>query len=62
MAEERLGLGGEAEIAAEVGEEERPDAEAVTGEEELAPLARSQTAKREVAVQARRGSSAPHSS
>ena len=43
MAEERLGLRGEDEVAAELGEEERPHAEAVAREEELAAR-RSQTA------------------
>ena len=51
MAEQGLGLGGEAEVAAEVRKEERPDAEAVTGEEELAPLA-VPDGKRKVPVQA----------
>ena len=39
MAEKRLGLGGEADLAAEVREEERPDAETVPREQQLAAFA-----------------------
>ena len=58
VAEERLRLRREAEVAAELGEEERTHAEAVPREEELL-LAAVPDRDREVAVQAVRGSRRP---
>ncbi len=50
VAEQRLRLGGEAEVTAELGQEERTDAETISGEEQLL-LAAVPDGEREVSVQ-----------
>ena len=58
MAQQRLRLGGEADVAAELGEEQRPDAEAVARQQQLLPLA-VPDGDREVAVEALEAAGAP---